>query len=792
MGARTICLSVVAGLVLLGGCGGDDAGGSGPGGGSGPDAGPDGGPDGGVDGGATRSALRTLGDRETFFHELRGALSAQHGGGEYGYVDEDSESVADAGGTGGDDGGAAAPVAETDATADATDGASGADAGTRLEVTETNVQERGVDEQDRVKVSADGRRLYVLHESYDGGVDEPEPIIVEDVESGEAIEVETGDAAIDPETGTSYPAAGPRVTLRVLGLDSDAFEATALRDIELDLGGRGAQGMYLYESDAGSRVVLSSSGGGYWGYWDEPAAFGGLDSVLTRIDVDEPESAAIDGSFRFEGQIVSSRRIGDHLFFASRFYPVVPGPRPYEVSAAEWEAQVQAADPETLLPRYTSGEGAADEPLIDPARCFVAPRPEGAEWYTPDIITLAVVDLATMTLADSECYLGASETLYASPEAVYLATTRWDYGVAVAEEPDVVIVDSDDPISPEDGPVYDPSIETDIHQFDIDDGALAYRGSGNVRGHLGWDELRKPFRMGAKDGFLRVATVNDTWGAEGEVSPINLTVLEPDGNGALARVAEIPNESAPAHIGKPGEQLYASRFLGDRAYLVTFLQTDPLYVIDLADPRAPRIAGELEIEGYSDYLLPLDEDHLLGIGRDAVAVDDVGRGGDGSAVRGGFVQGVKLSLFDVTDPGAPREVESLIVGQRGTESNALYDHRGITVQRATDAHPARVSFGIDVAGRPFPERRPPPTEALTYYQWTHTGLYGFDVRVGDGADIEPRGAMIVERAGEDGYYGPSVYGQDRAVMVNDATYYVHGEEVHVAPWDDLANPAGPR
>ena len=831
---RTTWLTAIVTAAVLGGCSDSDPTPS--------DAAPDTvGPDTVGPGGETRVRLRPLGDRDTFFTELRGALVAQRGTQEIDYsatdglapsgepVTDTAEGGADGttdgmtdgttdgmtdgavGGSGDLDGGATAGD-----SAEPSGGESEAGDGGRLEVTETNVQEQGVDEQDRVKVSGDGTRLYVLQSGY-GDVYPLDPAIVDDLALGES-----GDLAIDPLPGGPVPE--PRTTLRILGLDAAATEATALRDVELDLGGRSAQGMYLHESEAGSRVVLASSGGGFWGVWDDPEAFGGRDSVFTRIDVDDPAGAAISGSFRIDGQIVSSRRIGRHLFFASRYYPVLPGPQPYDLSPERWRAAVEAADDETLLPGYTDESSGTRVPLIDPEGCFVAPRP-ASDWYSPDIVTLAVIDLDTMELADSECYLGASETLYASPDAVYLATTRWDYGddgVIIVEQDGgdagtatgSDTIDENEPVEPVDASEtsiapYDPRIETDIHQFDIDGGTLAYRGSGTVRGHLGFSDLRRPFRMSSRDGYLRVATVNETFdigiadgrvdgfagggtAASGQgngqsVSPINLTVLRPDGNGDLRRVSELPNAERPNPIGKPGESLYASRFIGDRAYLVTFRQTDPLYVVDLSDPADPAVLGELEIEGFSDYLLPIDEEHLLGIGRDAVAPP----GGEGDE-RGGLVQGIKLSLFDVGDPSAPREVESLVVGQRGTEANALYDHRGITVQRATDEHPTRVSFGIDVAGETFPERRPRPVEAFDFYGWRYTGLHGFDVTGGDGADIEYRGAMVVERLGDDGRrYGPSAY-EDRAVMVNDTTYYVHGAEVWIAPWDDLGNPAGPR
>jgi len=750
------------------------------------------GPGGTDPGSQNRSGLRALDDDEAFFTELRGALVAQHGGGDFatdGGIAEDSDAVAAP-----TTGGTLPPAAPPAAPGTAEGGGAGDDGG-RLEVTGTNVQEQGVDEQDRVKVSSDGSRLYVLQQDFGGG---SPPFPIDDVATDEEPATAPDGLAVDPLPGSG---ADRRSTLRVLGLDAASADATPLRDIELDLGGRNADGMYLYESEAGSRVLLSSSGGGYWGYWDSSAAFGGLDSVVTRIDVDDPATAEITGSFRIDGQIVSSRRIGKYLFFASRFYPTLPGPQPWELTPGEWEAAVQAADDDSLLPAYVDEATGERTALVDPGGCFVADRSANQPWYTPDIVTLAVIDLDTMALSDSECYLGASETLYASPEAVYLATTRYDYG-AVPEPTPVgppVIVEGPDDSEPEPGvepePAFlptDPVVETDIHQFDIDGGSLAYRGSGTVPGHLGFDSLRKPFRMSARNGVLRVATVNDTFGFDGQardISPINVSVLAPDGEGALERLAQLPNAREPGFIGKPGEQLYASRFIGDRAYLVTFRQTDPLYVVDLADPRNPRVLGELEIEGYSDYLMPIDENTLLGIGRDAVADP---RGDE----RGGLVLGLKLSLFDVSDPTAPGEVDTLLVGQTGTRADALFDHRGITVQPATDDHPTRVSFGIDVHGQAFPTTRPDPGSNVggpAYYEWSYTGLHGFDVRGGDAAGIEPRGAMIVEQRGQDDLlFGPSVYGGDRSVMVNEATYYVHGDRVYAATWDTLQSPSEAR
>ncbi|MGQ7846980.1 beta-propeller domain-containing protein [Granulosicoccus sp. 3-233] len=702
--------------------------------------------------------LRTLGSGDAFLDAVREGLIAQNTAsqGNPDYLssesgDQDSAPVSGDGAASGESGGDTGGESGGEGGVD--------DSSSGNEVTSTNVQELGVDEQDWVKVNASGDRLYLLNSAYDYYYG-PEDGFIGDTLPGE-----------EPL------AAG--TTLRILQLDADAPDATGLRDLPLSLDGRYAEGFYLYEKDEQTQAIVSASGNSFWAYWSEPAMFGGRDSLITRVDVSDAANASVTATLNLDGQIVSSRRIGKYLFLASRFYPQLPDVQSYQVSADQWREAVNSASATDLLPQYSLDGGANRTALIDPGSCFVSDSASSDHYYSPDIITLSVFDLEAWQFSDNECYLGATETLYASPQAVFLATTQYDYSSGpVAENGGSLSVD--DGSFPVDIEWHDPRVDTDIHQFNIDSGQLLYAGSGTVQGHLGWNPLRKPFRMSERDGYLRVATFNDRQGLD--ESPILLSVLHADGGGELDTVASLPNASEPGFIGKPGEQLYASRFLGDRAYLVTFRQTDPLYIIDLADPLQPAIAGELQIDGYSDYLHPISADYLLGIGKDAVATPgDIGDG------RGALVQGVKLSLFNVSNPAAPTEVQSMLVGQRGTESRALSDHRAIVVQSATDDHPARVGFGIDVHGQASPSSSPTGHEATTYHGWNYSGFHGFEIRTGADAGITSRGAMVVESFGDGGDYYHS-YADDRAVMVNDSVFYIRGDKVHAAPWDDLANP----
>lgn len=166
--------------------------------------------------------------------------------------------------------------------------------------------------------------------------------------------------------------------------------------------------------------------------------------------------------------------------------------------------------------------------------------------------------------------------------------------------------------------------------------------------------------MDEYDGYFRIATtLSEQWSRFREdpaESYSNLYVLDSDLNniGALEKLA-------------PGERIYSARFMNDRAFLVTFKQVDPLFAIDLSNPANPTIAGSLKIPGFSNYLHPYDENHLIGIGYSTKLED------------GDFItqQGLKISLFDVTDLSNPIEQDSIVIGDRGTASLATSDHKAV-------------------------------------------------------------------------------------------------------------------
>ena len=201
--------------------------------------------------------------------------------------------------------------------------------------------------------------------------------------------------------------------------------------------------------------------------------------------------------------------------------------------------------------------------------------------------------------------------------------------------------------------------KTIIHKIAIKGKDIEYKCSGEVTGHV-----LNQFSMDESNGYFRIATTkNRTWsrfGKESRKSYSNLYVL--DNNleevGALEDLA-------------PDERIYSVRFMQNRAYLVTFKQADPLFVIDLSDIKNPTVLGELKIPGFSNYLHPYDETSLIGIGKDA-KINEYG------GVKTG---GLKISLFDVSDIENPKESDSIVIGGAGSNSLALNDHRAFLFSR---------------------------------------------------------------------------------------------------------------
>jgi hypothetical protein len=305
---------------------------------------------------------------------------------------------------------------------------------------------------------------------------------------------------------------------------------------------------------------------------------------------------------------------------------------------------------------------------------------------------------------------------------------------------------------------------TVLHKFAIQGGEVSYRATGAVAGTVPWSN--PSYFMDEHDGDLRIVT--STAGVH------RLSVLRESTGQSLLMVSTLPNASRPAAIGKPGESVYAVRFMGERAYVVTFRLTDPLYVIDLREPSDPAIGGELEVPGFSTYLRPLgnrQSEFLLAVGQQADAT--------------GRRQGVKVELFDVRDIANPRSLGAQVFGKAGTSSEGLNDPHALTFL-ATPAPNAglRLALPIDVFDTPRPAD--PNT-----FAWTYSGLHLLEVS--GAATTSPQlhfqGVLLTDEPGPSKTF-PSFGRPERGVLHGDSVFAVSGDRFLSSRWQDLTAPPG--
>ncbi len=210
-------------------------------------------------------------------------------------------------------------------------------------------------------------------------------------------------------------------------------------------------------------------------------------------------------------------------------------------------------------------------------------------------------------------------------------------------------------------PVWSQSQQTIVHRVSIDGLAITYQATGAVPGHI-----LNQFSMDEYNGYLRIATTNCCSQSGGPMPLASVPVSQQETNVyVLDKSLHITGKLEGL---SPGEQIYSARFMGDKAYLVTFKRTDPLFVIGLQDPAKLTVLGQLNVTGVSDYLQPYDGTHLIGIGQSGTDVAWE------NAVR---FTGLKISLFNVTDPKQPTETSRYLIGGPGTSSPAINDHKAV-------------------------------------------------------------------------------------------------------------------
>ncbi len=278
-----------------------------------------------------------------------------------------------------------------------------------------------------------------------------------------------------------------------------------------------------------------------------------------------------------------------------------------------------------------------------------------------------------------------------------------------------------------DAKIQEETRKTIIHKISIDEDKIEYVAKGSVPGRL-----LNQFSMDENGDRFRVATTTEYYiQHQGTVRANAVYVLDEQLNivGELDKIA-------------PDESIFSARFMGDRLYLVTFQQIDPFFVIDLSTDT-PKILGELKIPGFSNYLHPYDEEHVIGIGRDTKEVDN------------GRVQqlGIKIALFNVADVQNPRVADDIIVGDSSTHSEALYEYKSFFFDKKSGV----LSIPISGDAESLSEISSSKKFALDYNRWS--GFYVFNLNSSEGFNLK---GTVTHSAEDSIYYG----------MSNARTFYI--------------------
>jgi len=468
----------------------------------------------------------------------------------------------------------------------------------------TNVQELGIDEPDILKT--DGHRILIIKDDRLHLVDVTGPTAVL-----------TGTLRLEGHWSRDLLLAGDRAFL--------------IADTHLDEG----HSIEPYGDDGGEPAGNGPSPA--LARLSPPGTWSSLTSVI-EVDLSDPTNLRVANVLTVQGRHVSSRVVGgsarivvvtapSELPFV---YPVSPtGEERAERFNREVVAETVLSDwmPDFVL--ESDGETLAEGPLN---ACTDVSRP--AEFAGFAALTVLTVPLnRPLSAPATTAVLAEGSTVYAGHENLYVTTNAW--------------IDPEEMVDESRVTWWNERWDTAIHQFDVTDPDDAtYLASGVVPGHL-----LNQFSLSEHESHLRVATTTGGPWRFDEDAQSMVTVLARN-DATLDVVGQVGD------MGR-GERIFAVRYVGDVAYVVTFRQTDPFYTVDLSDPTDPRVRGELKITGYSGYLHPIAPDRVLGIGQEATA--------EGRTI------GTKVTLFDVSDLDDPRDLATW--SMEGGQSGVEWDHR---------------------------------------------------------------------------------------------------------------------
>ncbi|MHC3129542.1 MAG: beta-propeller domain-containing protein [Candidatus Bathyarchaeota archaeon] len=409
----------------------------------------------------------------------------------------------------------------------------------------------------------------------------------------------------------------------------------------------------------------------------EPITYEPPTTSIKVYDISDRENPVLTRDFSIDGNYFSSRMIGDYVYVVATMYTFF-------------------TETDIALPRIQSNNETEVIPATDIYYCNLSDSS-----YSFTTIVALNIQNDSQEPTHETIVLGGTSNIYVSQNNIYLTFTHYSWQ-------------------------EDETTKTTIQRIRIEQQTITFEATGEVPGYV-----LNQFLMDEHNGYFRTATTvnNVNWRTftDEPASTNNVYVLDMNLNvvGKLEGLA-------------PGEQIYSARFMGDRCYLVTFRQIDPFFVIDVANPTEPKVLGYLKIPGFSGYLHPYDENHIIGIGKQD--------------------SNVKLSLFDVTDVTAPTEIAKYIVEADYSDSPVLYDHKAFLFDKPKQLLAIPVStnmFGIRDGNS-------------GYWQ----GAYIFDISLEQGFTLE--GEITHQNVTDQFEYDHSV---KRILYIDDVLYTISSMKV---------------
>jgi inhibitor of cysteine peptidase len=383
--------------------------------------------------------------------------------------------------------------------------------------------------------------------------------------------------------------------------------------------------------------------------------------------------------------------------------------------------------------------------LLQPSSVFYAQNVTQISCYT----MVVSVNMSNGQNKITSVLTGPSSTIYVSTNNIYVVYTDYLQYYADGIPGDVF---TGGVIAP--GNVEQQGPNSTIFRVSYSSGVVQVEAAGSVPG-----TVLNQFSMDEYDGYFRVATSRTATIDGTATMSDDIYVLDQ----SMGQVSALKNIA-------PGENIYAVRFVGDIGYVVTFEQIDPLFVISFQDMTEPVILSSLKVSGYSDYLYPLSNGYLIGVGKDAVP---------SSTGNFAWYLGLKLSLFQVFDNGTSTQVSTYLIGDRGTDSPVLTDHLAFTFDSTRNIMVIPVLLAKVSGNQTYSPSSPPP-----YGDYVWQGVYVFNVTE---SGFTLLGKVSQYPAGQN--YGDSPMSNlqvDRSVLIGDYLYTISQGEVMVSGLSSFA------